>query len=103
MLQLANLCADNIFCVLRLQTPRLQPSGFSLYSFLPCGPLSSGGKLPGGYHYLHVTKPAATNPTAPAANHVGFILTGCINNILSNQLWLTRPFCLIDVDVVDPG
>uniref|UniRef100_H3CZE4 Cilia and flagella associated protein 61 n=1 Tax=Tetraodon nigroviridis TaxID=99883 RepID=H3CZE4_TETNG len=35
-----------------------------------------GGKLPGGYHYLHVTKPSPTNPDAPAASHDEDIVTG---------------------------
>ncbi|XP_041815138.1 cilia- and flagella-associated protein 61 [Chelmon rostratus] len=29
-----------------------------------------GGKLPGGYNYLHVTKPSATNLTAPPVKHL---------------------------------
>nr|XP_033503705.1 cilia- and flagella-associated protein 61 [Epinephelus lanceolatus] len=29
-----------------------------------------GGKLPGGYNYLHITKPSATNLTSPSVKHL---------------------------------
>lgn len=41
------------------------------FTFIMCF-LSSGGKLPGGFNYLHVSKPRAANLTEPPAKHVRF-------------------------------
>ncbi|XP_076011199.1 cilia- and flagella-associated protein 61 [Genypterus blacodes] len=49
-----------------------------------------GGKLPGGYQYLHVAKPSATDQSASSVQHVSFtgkeIVTGQVET--GNYFWL---------------
>ncbi|KAK5852565.1 hypothetical protein PBY51_006418 [Eleginops maclovinus] len=67
--------------LLRLFDPTLEPAGEATPETHRLVPLYKeakiqGGKLPGGFHFLQVTKPSATNLSGPPAKQDGSLVTG---------------------------